>query len=119
VSDVVELINARLDAMEAAAKAATPGGWVGPIGTAVLANEGAGPKVAKCTPLGYDVTRANATHIALNDPATVLAMVAGIRAVVAIHWDIDGLCSECFGADGVEWPCPTLLALATAPEATP
>lgn len=47
--------------------------------TDVRANLGAGPTVCTTIPLGYDIRRANAAHIASMDPATTLAMVAEVR----------------------------------------
>lgn len=78
----------------------------------------------------------DAIHIAAFDPPTVIALIdeierlkARIEAAKAIHFDEgksqgyfnnepygerDHYCSECgsFGEYGVEWPCPTVKALA-------
>lgn len=49
-------------------------------------------------------------------PAAVLALVGGIRAVVALHHEYDGLCTHCvdpFGRNQREaWPCQTITAIA-------
>lgn len=64
-----------------------------------------------------EVERRDAAHIALHDPAHVLAWVAAIRAVVEIHrpnicpnpeHPHDATCDECLD----EWPCPTSRAIA-------
>lgn len=115
MSDVVEQVERALAAWEAAARAATPGPWFA-VASGV---EGAGTVLHDQRVLHND-----AAHIALNDPAAVLALVAGIRAVTVHHrrWlvtDEEGeeyaACGTCDGADGPQpWPCPTLTALAAA-----
>lgn len=64
-------------------------------------------------------------HIARHDPASVLRMVAAHRKILELHacapyryqWEAErGICREC---EDVEWPCPTVLALAEAYDLTP
>lgn len=72
--------------------------------------------------ISYEVTTMEAgDHIALNDPAFVLAQVASLRAVVELHESVEwgghwrcGLCGSfgIFETARLEYPCPTLLALA-------
>lgn len=108
MSDVGAAILARLDAVEAVARAVT---W----------HEN-----------GYSVfsylRTEDGAHIALNEPAHVLRWVAAMRAVVAEHSpDRLGDCSTCMEEDigyyenddcgrvhydPVRYPCPTIAALA-------
>lgn len=58
-----------------------------------------------------------AAHIALHDPARVLAQCAALRAVVALHgaYEMGGgdkYCDSCGDVPQVDHPCPTLIALA-------
>lgn len=71
-----------------------------------------------------------ADHVALHDPAAVLAVVEAHRRLLAIHADggrsqgytatgygyIDHCCETCgaFGEYGHPWPCDTVRALASA-----
>jgi len=72
--------------------------------------------------------RSDADHIALNDPAYILADIAAKRAILALHapkdrqpWGIGNGWQECVvcfdpGTEAGEytwetWPCPTLRAL--------
>lgn len=94
----MEDIEARLEAMEAAAKAATPGEWIkcdfnegdgSPprplwgVATEAFWNPSADEDEPWLAVELHTGVEADATHIALNNPAAVLALVAGIRAVVA------------------------------------
>jgi hypothetical protein len=77
-------------------------------------------RVAEATQASAEV----AEHIARHDPARVLAEVAAKRAVVELHgavepgkWRTVAACAQCGDARTyesymVEWPCPTLRALA-------
>lgn len=76
---------------------------------------GGGPHLALSAD---EVGMAVAGHIARHDPARVLREVVAIRQVVGLHEDSGdygslgpGPCSSCSGAE--DWPCATLLALAT------
>lgn len=76
-----EVIAARLDAWEAAARAAGGAAWNAKWGGLIAAGYGSpmdGEQIAEA------VDTPTTAHIALNDPAAVLAMVAGLRAVVAL-----------------------------------
>jgi hypothetical protein len=62
-----------------------------------------------------------ADHVALHDPAAVLAVVEAHRVLLAIHTPNSfGYCTVCGWDDGYEstpheaWPCPTVRALASA-----
>ena len=103
VDELVAFVRARLDERERVALAADPGPWeVGPtfgardsrvyvreadhpgidtIGTCVIAGQ-----VANKTRF-----RENAAHIALNDPAAVLADIAAKRAILDMH---EAVCDE-------------------------
>lgn len=131
MGDVVETINARLDEWEAAAKAATPGPWQwwnlegadqgwsgqgpdletverGPVYSD--GSQGAAHTVVSAwghDAWGITVEETDAAHIALNDPAAVLAMVAGLRAVVALHTGDRDCGFACRNTT-----CPTLRAIA-------
>lgn len=130
MSDLIAKIERHLDAMEAAALAATPGPWEAMVGDSGLSYRSLNAYVITAD-LGDHVADANhdgdaegphgaegadAYHIALNDPAAVLALVAGLRAVLALHSERDDppssfiRCDEC--GDHRGWPCPTLLAIA-------
>lgn len=70
---------------------------------------------------GYEDDFSNVIHIAHNDPARVLRRVAADRKILEMHsptgWG-GPLCITCaepgpgFTTIGVNWPCPTVLALA-------
>ena len=62
--------------------------------------------------ISYEVTTMEAgDHIALNDPAFILAQVASLRAVVELHSPRNGyVCHNCAVSGDRE--CKTLLALA-------
>ena len=87
MSDRVEYIRHRLDALEAAAKAARPGPW------RLAESEWDGRHIAAADGeavmgvYGYGAddpyAMQNAEHIALWDPAAVLARVAADRAILA------------------------------------
>lgn len=70
-----------------------------------------------------------AQHIALHDPAAVLADIASKRAIAALHsprippwgdelkpdiWQVCGSCGTSDGWNDVNYPCPTMRALASA-----
>jgi hypothetical protein len=87
-----------LDAIEATARAATPGewrvaDWTGDHRVGVEAFHGAGRR-----PICVTDELADAAHIAAANPATVLALVARIREFEA------GLRAACDVADGLEDP---------------
>jgi hypothetical protein len=110
---MVEQITARLNEIEAVARAATPGSWqaaeswAGP--NAVLNEDGYPLAVCGAEAPGYDKPVRDATHIALHDPAAVLALVAGLREVVALHHR-PPMCDACIE----DYPCRTLTAVARA-----
>jgi Family of unknown function (DUF6221) len=122
VSDLAGFLAARLEDLEAAAKAAesihpSPWGGIGELADA------AGQFIA------YDTDRNGAVvplsvsdHIALHDPVRVLREVDAKRKILALHHietesylDGDGIerpGHHCWECDQREWPCPTLRALA-------
>lgn len=128
MSDVRERIEGKLAEIEAAAKAVlegdlSEGRWrwdshrLKPYRSALVNDRDA----VVLPPKDDDVypSVAVAAHIALNDPAAVLAWVAGIRAVVALHgprvWAAQQGAAEatfCEICGPGPWPCPTLLAIA-------
>lgn len=64
---------------------------------------------------------APAEHIVRQDPQATLAKVDAIRRALAEHRNVDGICTTCHRFDepsreytGVQWPCPTVRALASA-----
>ncbi|WP_042418741.1 DUF6221 family protein [Streptacidiphilus anmyonensis] len=63
-------------------------------------------------------TRAAEAHIRLHMPEAVLLRVEAERGILADHADADGCCAVCAdpaaGRRALEWPCPTVLALARA-----
>lgn len=94
---IAEFLEARWAERAAAAKVATQGEWtadlavVAGIGSAYLIQ--AGPDdlevalIQTCGgPLPDDGERADAEHIALNDPAAVLADIEAKRAILADRW---------------------------------
>lgn len=75
---VSEVILARLDEWEAAAKAATPGPWVTQHGIVVWSELDTGASAL----IASEMDRSNALHVIANQPAAVLAMAAGLRGIV-------------------------------------
>lgn len=135
--DLVTFLRARFDEDEALARAATPGPWVGrdlenavdPTITGDGVDEWGEPTyVAQTAYDGLSDTTTNsvadARHIIRHDPARVLAEVAAKRAIIGLHavvepgeWRTVAACAQCGDARTyesymVEWPCPTLRALA-------
>lgn len=108
---LTEFLLARIAEDEAVALAASPGPWrVDPNNPeGVLAVDDI--QVVDAFALSGPQTRATATHIALYDPARVLAECEAMRRIVELHGgDYDGECSSPSHLDG---PCRTLRALAT------
>lgn len=104
MSGLAGRIAARLDALEAGAR-----GRLRMI-DAVPAHERA----------AYAATEWGLPEADLSDPAAVLRLVDGLRAVVRLHPPDDRIPAVC-GACGnphywapKPWPCPTLLGLAAA-----
>jgi hypothetical protein len=155
VTDPAEFLTAALDAAEVAANAATPGPWtVGADDDEVVSTfqcrEGCDHEYCQtcyrkpcevCEGYAWNSrqTRANVTHIAANDPAHVLRMVAAHRKLAGVHKPMDPSwtevrlnrrieplkCNVCAEWDEYEapvhvpWPCDTLKALAEAYGWTP
>lgn len=123
MSDPTPAILATLAELEEVARGATPGPWnfsaAWPEGVWAGSDRGDGIVHASweedaCTP-------SNLAHIAHNDPAFVLGLVAALREVVALHGDAGLTCPSCAEADApaydrglADYPCPTLRALARA-----
>lgn len=109
----VTALTERLDALEATARAATPGPWEVEAyrdGRAWV-NRSDGEALFALHGYGDD-----AAHIAAVDPAAVLRLVEGVREVLALHrcevrtnrWgDEFTWCWECEATA----PCPTMRAL--------
>jgi hypothetical protein len=134
MTTLTDRVTARLDAIEATARAATPGPWkvndesfpeciTAPDGTSVVAGGRWGGEA------GVFDEPIDALHIALHDPAHVLRWVAGLREIVASHRyrEFQGntvtatstqmtLAWYRTACQGCGWgsPCPTLRAVATA-----
>jgi hypothetical protein len=130
VDDLVAFLNARLDEREALALAAKENErrWrYSEGGGAVMLVDGGYVAVG---PYGCDIDEDYGRHIAVNDPAYVLAEVDAKRQIIELHHPYqvttsnDGLnwdyarCVACEPADRElepgesYWPCPTLCLLA-------
>ena len=110
-------IEARLDELEAAARAATAGPWfVEPVGDfgekrAMIADVLSGLYGKDALNFGEDF--ATAEHVSLHNPAAVLTRVAADREILALHepCEVDDYgVPECGTCNA--WPCDTILALA-------
>jgi hypothetical protein len=118
MSDLVEFLKARLDEVEQAARAATPGPWrhdpdkhwrkpgtvwfeeavfAGPSGDAATCVAGTGETEDR-------QSMADAEHIARHDPARVLAEVDTRRRIIAEHAEVDGACRVCTVEDREDAP---------------
>lgn len=102
MSEIVDQIEAALAAWEAAALAASNAPWTAitfyPNRSEVVNGSGIDGGVIVSTPRKDDM---DAAHIARNDPAAVLRMVAGLRAVVALADEATGLDMTVEGDRGV------------------
>lgn len=119
---LAEFLLARIAEDEAVARAATLGPWATSpskyvAGHYVHGDRSNGEQVAHAT----ETTKANASHIARHDPARVFAECEAKRRIVALHRperyaDVDEhFCTTCRAGAferTVDWPCPTLRALA-------
>lgn len=133
--DLVEFLNARLDEDEQTARAATDGPWTirslgrHDLSTVVMGNE-------LLAQLDGSRAASNSVHMAVHNPARVLAEVDAKRRIVELHgivhrnigWLEDGfeeggevaVCGLCVPrhsgfrtrAEVPEGPCPTLRLLA-------
>jgi hypothetical protein len=146
VNDLVAFVTARLDERERAARAATPGPWEAQwwcVQTAYdfdrpgYAHHGERVLIARNsgTVGNRQAEERNVEHIALHEPASVLADIAAKRAILDEHqpvkvtyWHIP-MCSTCtdpaadsiddpMGSDGpwtpnAEHPCRTVRLMAT------
>ncbi len=133
----VEFLNARLDEDEAAAKAATPGGWqarlseYGPNGEWEIVTDAHEPSEPGryVVYTGYEgggvTSEQNAVHIARHDPARVLREVAAKRSLLTQHRpaSAEALHPWCrvsirtdpeIGTYQEPFPCPTLRVLAVS-----
>jgi hypothetical protein len=125
---LLEFLNRCLDEDERVARAALGDTWRAAgllVEDAVF--DGIGTRL---TDVAKTVGSREAEHIALHDPAAVLADIAAKRAILAIHADggrsqgytetgygyIDHCCKTCgaFGEYGHPWPCETVRALGSA-----
>lgn len=126
MTDLHARVLARLDEVEAVAKAAAPGTWM-------LVPEGADPdaptpyvRTAERWPLLLSETdsEADLAHVATWGPAAVLRLVAGLRRIAERHQVIDtdstgdGPRLRCAGhlmVHGIAvWPCDDIQDLAVA-----
>ncbi len=138
MSDPAAYLADKLAEVEAVANAATPGPWhvahdyFGPCVQAFdgfsVADERDNDHHAQYA-TGEPLVKADCAHVALNDPAHVLRLVAATRNILELHhFDAseDGapvldrggrlwcpLCSVGDGGPIALWPCPTITALAT------
>lgn len=132
------MTSEQLDALQAAAEAATPGPWTSSVvrvendadgkargAGAVRGSEGSGYVFMSAN--GPEILVADAEFIAAANPAVVLELVGAHRAalariarVEALHqrvgasWPHNGGVYVC-QADGGIWPCPTVRALTDDP----
>lgn len=104
VDDITAFVRERLDETEATARAATPGPWEG-SGTSVCLGHGLNDIVE------YVYRPADAVHIALHDPASVLRDVEAMRRILAAHYPVDPCDAHNAALESI--PCETLLALAS------
>ena len=118
-ADLTAFLLARVAEAEERARAATTAPWLAitiyPEGRAKVSRTEGNEDEDWAFIRG--LSKANAEHIAANDPIHVLAQCAALRTVVELHGnDGDGACASCgsFTTLGYEqrYPCPTLLALA-------
>lgn len=118
MSDISRFIADNLARIEQVAREATPGPWVWrhQFGYPSLLEGDRDSTVLEARRSKLYPT--DAAHIALHDPAHVLAWVAAIRTVVAIHEYEEfhdapdrGFCAHDQRTAGV-WPCPTIRAIA-------
>lgn len=131
---ITEFLEARITEDVAVARAAEPGPWyVDDEEQTVRAREYAGEimfdRSAECRSEWLENFKPGAEYIARNDPSRVLAECAAKRVVIEAHppyyadpnYDrSDVLCGtcglepeeECYPPGAVEYPCPTLKALA-------
>lgn len=148
MTDKRAALSARLDEIEAVARATSSRAWaLDPKGLPHVIDaepathagwEGLHQAVAHLSMTrGHMQTEIrNAAHIALNDPATVLRQVAGVRAAVgALALHTETACRQCGGRDGGRgcpdircnvsecllcghrWPCEASSALAALSDA--
>jgi hypothetical protein len=129
-ADLAAFLTARLDEIKQTARAATPGPWQvdDPSYPEAIVNYD-GHDVASGGRWGGEARifncDADAVHIALHDPAFVLANVAAKKAIIKAHdygWislapgkPEEPACSVCAGPGGrrwATWPCRTLRLLA-------
>lgn len=126
-------LTATLDAVEATARAATPGpwkvdevydGWPAVVSERERHGYVAGAQYCDAYDQGAsEMEPADVAHIALHDPRSALAQVEADRAILALHapWDTSFtgrlghvaliLCSTCENKD---YPCDTVRARASA-----
>lgn len=135
MTDIVAFVRARLDEVEADARAAWPGPWAPSDDEYEVLDVGAeagfvGTLVAEVRTLSGHQQRMTSRHIARHHPARVLADVEAKRRILAPHkpqplskydrqvWRFKFECASeswtCYGdgADHVEWPCETVKLLA-------
>lgn len=133
MTTLTEFLLARIAEDEATALAATPGPWVvgsthylDHVGHEHVAAMGEKKRMLLNMSTGYIPSNheQDAEHIARHDPARVLAECAAKRRIVELHtafsepqhmvYGTITACCECGSVDDapVEWPCPTLRALA-------
>jgi hypothetical protein len=136
-------LEERLAEAERIARAATPGPWrwnpekhwrkpgTSWFEEAVFAGEAGASAtcVAGTGETDDPQSMADAQHIALHDPAAVLALVEAHRMLLELHanefpglTDDEAVCASCGNVapgpggefDAVSWPCPTVRALVSA-----
>lgn len=134
MSDRVEYIRRRLDELEAAAKAAAMSIALSIVPEALVEEESdehmATASRWSVKPWLFskqvyvqsrwgtkEIASWGAEHIALNDPAAVLARVAADRKMLASHYDYTGVCTRCFDfqnkpVEREPFPCEVVRLLA-------
>jgi len=121
VDELIAFVRACLDRVERLAREASPGPWKpNAEHDEVLAVDDI--TVADGFALSGNQLRATVEHIALHDPATVLADVAAKRRILDLHvlsvLDGDTYCALCHMDDGLIYgpggACETVRALAQA-----
>ncbi len=94
MTDLTTFLSARLDGLEATARAATPGPWEWDDGGDLIATSVPGPTRVIITDSGfYPPDDETGDHIATHDPAYVLADVEAKRAILVMASEHAAMCA--------------------------